>query len=77
MDSDTKFVMSKLKGIRNVSTFNALLEELMLSDEDKEILTLIYVKKKPLSYIADIYGYSEITIKKKHRSMLKKITNVL
>ena len=49
----------------------------MISDEDKEILTLIYVKKKTLSYIADTYGYSESTIKNKHRRVLKIIASMI
>lgn len=77
MNSDTKNVRRGLKNINSISTFNALLEDLMISDEDKEILTLIYVKKKTLSYIADTYGYSESTIKNKHRRVLKIIASMI
>lgn len=77
MDSVTKSTRSKLKDISSISTFNHLLDKLVLSAEERDILILIYVEKKQLSYIADYYGYSEATIKKKHKSMLKKITKVL
>lgn len=77
MNNDTKSARNELKNISNISTFNSLLDNLMLSDEDKDIMRLIYVKKKNLSYIADTFGYSESTIKNRHKKVLKLITNLL
>ena len=77
MNYDTKSARNELKNISNISTFNSLLDNLMLSDEDKDIMKLIYVKKKNLSYIADTFGYSESTIKNRHKKVLKLITNLL
>lgn len=77
MNNDTKSARNELKNISNISTFNSLLDNLMLSDEDKDIMKLIYVKKKNLSYIADTFGYSESTIKNRHKKVLKLITNLL
>lgn len=77
MNYDTKSARNELKNISNISTFNSLLDNLMLSDEDKDIMRLIYVKKKNLSYIADTFGYSESTIKNRHKKVLKLITNLL
>lgn len=48
----------------------------MQKQNNKRILILIYVKKKTLSYIADTYGYSESTIKNKHRRALKIIASM-
>ena len=45
----------------------------MLSEEEKTILRMHYKEQKPLCYIADELGMSEITVKKKHRKMLMKI----
>lgn len=68
---------NKLKSIPRVSTFMELLNSCTLSDEDKEILKMHYVQNKNLSYIADVLGYSESTIKKKHKKILCKISKIL
>ena len=53
--------------------FNSLIQSCMLSEEDRKILKMIYVENKTLSYIGDILGYSESTIKSRHRKLLKKL----
>lgn len=67
----------KLKSIPRVTTLMGLLESCTLSDEDKEIIKLHYVKNKNLGYIADTLGYSESTIKKKHKKILAKLNKLL
>lgn len=67
----------KLKSIPRVSTLVELLDDCTLSDEDKTIIKMHYVQNKNLGYIADILGYSESTIKKKHRKILCKISKIL
>lgn len=49
----------------------------MLSDEDKTILRMYYIDEKQMSYIADILGLSEVTVKKKHRKALLKIGELI
>ena len=71
---DTK---KKLKSIPKVSTFMELLDSCTLTEEDKEIIKLHYLKGKSLSYIADILGYSESAIKKKHKTILSKLNKIL
>ncbi len=68
-----KIVKDKIKTMKNIDTFEGLLEKLMISDENKTILRMIYKEHKPLSYIADILGYSEGTIKRRHKQCLKLI----
>lgn len=63
----------KLKQISSVKDFESLIEQTMLSDEEKRILWLHYKEQKTMSYIADELGMSEITVKKKHSKMLMKI----
>ena len=77
MNDERKNTRSKLKGIPKISTFNDLLEQATLSDEEKEILKLHYIQNKNLGYIADMLGYSEAAIKKKHSKILKKISKII
>lgn len=74
--SDTIDTRNRLKSIPTVSRFDDLLEQLTLSDEDKEILRLHYLKGKDFRYIGDILGYAEVTIKKRHVKALKKISKL-
>ena len=73
MDKETAKTRKKLKQIGSVYDFENILEQSMLSEEDKTILRMHYKEQKSLCYIADELGMSEITIKKKHRKMLMKI----
>ena len=64
----------KLKGIASITQFDDLLEQSTLSDLDKEILRLHYLKEYDFRYIGDKLGYAEITIKKRHLKALKKLS---
>ncbi len=67
----------KIKAIDKISTFEALLNECVLSDTDKEILRLHYIQEKDFCYIADTLGFSEVTIKQRHRKALKKLSSLI
>ena len=67
----------KIKDIADISSFNSLLNATTLSDTDKKLLQLHYIQGKDFRYIGDMLGYSESTIKKKHRKILRKISKVL
>lgn len=73
MDKENARTRKKLKQIESVKDFEDLLNQTMLSEEDKTILRMHYKEQKPLMYIADFLGMSEITVKKKHRKILLKI----
>lgn len=66
----------KLKDIPDVSRFDDLLERSTLTDEDKEILRLPYLKGKDFRYIGDTLGYAEVTIKKRHAKALAKLNKL-
>lgn len=68
---------SKLQNIASISEFNQILESVVLTDEEKYILKMYYLKGKSFSYIADELGYAEITVNKKHCKILKKLGKVL
>lgn len=66
-----------LKDIPLVETFEALLNKSMISDEEKELMRLHYIQKKDFRFIGATLGYSEASIKAKHRKILKKLNKLL
>lgn len=68
---------NKVKDIAEIKTFNDLLDTCVLTDEDKELLRLHYLQEKDFRYIGDILGYSESTIKKRHKKALQKLNRIL
>ena len=77
MDSKNANTRRKLKHIARVEEFENILNQTMLSDEDKTILRMYCIDEKQMSYIADILGLSEVTVKKKHRKALLKIGELI
>lgn len=73
MDKEKFEVKERLRNIVTVSEFEDLIDQIMLSDEEKQILRMIYKDKKTISYIADTIGLSERSVKKKHSKALLKI----
>lgn len=67
----------KIKDIADISSFNDLLNKSTLSDEDKLFLQLHYIQGKDFRFIGDMLGYSESTIKQRHRRILKKLSKIL
>ena len=68
---------NKIKGIADISSFTDLLNKSTMSDEDKLRLKLHYLQGKDFRYIGDMLGYSESTIKQRHRRILKKLSDLL
>lgn len=68
---------NKLKSIPKVATFMELLDSCTLSDEDKQIVKMYYLQNKSIGYIADILGYSESNIKKRHNKILNKLSKLI
>jgi len=66
----------KLKEIASVSSFTSLINSATLSHTDKQILVLHYIDGKDFRYIGDTLGYSESTIKKRHKKALKKLSQL-
>ncbi len=68
---------NKIKDIADISSFTVLLNKSTLSDEDKQLLQLHYVQHKDFRYIGDMLGYSEQTIKRRHKKALIKLSKLL
>ena len=67
----------KVKEIADISSFNDLINRTTLSDIDKQILVLHYIQEKDFRFIGDMLGFSESTIKKRHKKILVKLSKVL
>lgn len=67
----------KIQELCSIKSFEDVLNSCILTDEEKELMRLHYLKGKDFRYIADTLGFSESTIKRKHRKILVKIGNLL
>lgn len=67
----------KVKDIGTPKEFEDILSGVILSDEDKQILRMHYIGKDLLMEIAMKLGYSERTVKRRHKSALRKIAKIL
>ena len=67
----------KIQNICDVNTFKDLLDSCILTDEDKKLLELHYLKGKDFRFIADELGFSESTIKHRHKKILSKLSKIL
>jgi RNA polymerase sigma factor (sigma-70 family) len=67
----------KIKSINARKELNDLLDASILSDEEKEIVFLHYVKKKPLDWIADTLGISYAKIRRRHYQAITSLADML
>lgn len=67
----------KVKNIDSKTEFNKILDDAMLSDVERRIIEMIYLEHKDNSYIADTLGLAEVTVRKKHKHAIKKISNLI
>ena len=68
---------SYLRSIGKMSDLRNELDKYVLSDEDRQIMEMLYIQKKPLDYVADMLGYSVSGIKKRHHLILCMISNYI
>lgn len=64
---------NRLKDTAGLDVFDNLLDRSTLSDTDKTILRLHYLKEKDFRFIADTLGFAESTVKKRHLKALDKL----
>lgn len=77
MNSINKVTRNKLKEIPTKKELEDLVDKLILSDDERNIILMHYRDKKPLSYIADIIGITKSSVNKKHKSALLKISKIM
>lgn len=66
----------KIKDIATIKDFNELIDRSTLSEDDKALMRMHYLQGKDFRYIGDTLGFSESTIKYRHRKALKKISKL-
>lgn len=66
----------KIKEVNKVE-FKILIDKLMLSDIEEQIMIMIYHKHKTMNQIADELGYSEAGVIKIHQRVLRKVAKLL
>ena len=67
----------KVSEIADISSFYSLINRSTLSHTDKQILVLHYIDDKDFRYIGDMLGFSESTIKRRHKKALSKLAKIL
>lgn len=67
----------KLTDIATVTEFEQILDLIVLTPEERKVMELHYLQGKSFTQIATTLGYAEVTICKKHKKVLQKITKVL
>lgn len=77
MSSEHIQTRHKLQEVCDVSSFEDLLNSCILTDDERELMNLHYLKGKDFRYIADSLGFSESTIKRKHRKILGKVGKLM
>lgn len=68
---------NKIRKITVKTQFEEILEQAMLSEQEKELMRLYYIEKKSFAHIADGLGFSESGVIKKHKKILKIIANLI
>lgn len=62
-----------LRQIANVATFNEVINAVILSEQEKQLMQLHYIDKQDFRFIGDKLGLSESSVKRKHREILRTI----
>ena len=57
----------------DVSSLKNLFELIPLAEIDRRILELRYIKRHDFGFIADELGFSESTVKRRHKEVLSRI----
>lgn len=53
--------------------FETLIDRMMLSEHEEQMMRLYYMKHKTFNEIADELGYSEVGIARMHQRIIKKV----
>lgn len=75
--TDHMRVKAYLQSIGKTSELRAILESYILSDEDRLIMEMLYIERKPMDYVADVLGFSVSCVKKRHHRILSRMSNYL
>lgn len=62
-----KVIKKRINEITNRKTFNEVLDNCMLNDDEKALLRMKYIERRDLTYIADMLHVSYATVKRWHK----------
>lgn len=62
-----------LRQISDVAAFNEVINAVILSEQEKQLMQLHYIDKQDFRFIGDKLGLSESSVKRKHREILRTI----
>ena len=62
-----------LRRISDVAAFNEVINAVILSEQEKQLMQLHYIDKQDFRFIGDKLGLSESSVKRKHREILRTI----
>lgn len=62
-----------LRQISDVAAFNEIINAVILSEQEKQLMQLHYIDKQDFRFIGDTLGLSESSVKRKHREILRTI----
>lgn len=77
MDPVRRETRRRLRETSLSADFESIMSRCTLSDDDKQMLRLIYIEDKDLRYVGDALGYSEKAVKEHHRRALRKLSDAL
>ena len=64
-----------LRQISDVAAFNEVINAVILSEQEKQLMQLHYIDKQDFRFIGDKLGLSESSVKRKHRELLRTINS--
>lgn len=73
----TDHIRTKHKLKEDIKTFADIMKSPYVSDEEKQLLNMIYIDRKDYRLIGDTLGMSESTVKKRHKDLVKKISKII
>lgn len=73
----TKHVATKRILKSNVDLIVKAMKNPFISEEDKNLLSLIYIDNQDFNFIADQLSVSEPTVKFRHKRLLDRISNLI
>lgn len=73
----TDHIRMKHKLKEDIKTFADIMNSPYVSDEEKQLLNLIYIDRKDYRLIGDTLGMSESTVKKRHKDLVNKIAKII
>lgn len=77
MDKERKDVRNKLSHIRNKQEFESIMDKIILSKREKDVLTMRYINKMSFVEIGDKIGLSEARVIQVHKDILDAVKSII